>query len=133
MQVLASIAGGKDRIWVETHKGNCGVDELVRISELLGTRILLDTLGFACISEDPLKAMKSLMQFISGVQTKGFNWDKPFESMHVPLSETDINKTYLILQMLVDTNCSVTVETRSGSAPEDIKILQSLLALKSEY
>lgn len=133
VQVLASIAGGTDRIWVETHKGNCGVEELVRISELLGTRVLLDTLGLACISEDPIEAMTRLMQFVSGVQTKGFNWDNPLETMHVPLFKTDINKTYLILQMLADTNCSVTVETRSGSALEDIKVLQSLLAIKSEY
>ncbi|OMF12129.1 hypothetical protein BK131_19185 [Paenibacillus amylolyticus] len=132
VQVLASIAGGMDRIWVETHKGNCGVEELVRISELLGTRVLLDTLGLACISKDPLEATTSLMRFISGVQTKGFNWDNPYETIHVPLSETDINRTYLILQKLADTNCSVTVETRSGSAVEDIKVLQSLLARESE-
>ncbi|MNW37154.1 hypothetical protein D3C74_141880 [compost metagenome] len=127
VQVLASIAGGMDRVWVETHKGNCCVEELVRLSELLGTRVLLDTLGLACISNDPLEATTSLKRFISGVQTKGFNWDNPSETMHVPLSETDINKTYHILQMLMDTNYSVTVETRSGSALKDIMVLQSLL------
>ena len=127
VQVLAELAGGAERVLAETHHGCSGVDELIRLHEATGAHLLLDTMGLARITDDPEGDAERLAPIVRAVQVKGFDWQAPGESRHLPLSATDLSKTEAILRYVRDRAAAVTVETRAGSAQEDVRVLKNLL------
>lgn len=127
VQVLAEITGGADRVLMETHHGFSAVDELLRLHEETGAHLLIDTLGLARITNNPIGDAIRLAPIVRAVQVKGFDWSKPDRSQHIPLSATDLEKTIAILRYTAAHASAVTVETRAGSAVEDMVLLHSLL------
>ncbi|MCL6443037.1 MAG: hypothetical protein K6T83_06215 [Alicyclobacillus sp.] len=129
VHVLAEIAGGADRVLAETHHGFSEVDELLRLHEETGAHLLLDTMGLARITDDPIGDTVRLAPLVRAVQVKGFDWSKPGKSRHMPLSTTNLDKTAAILRHIAGRACTITVETKAGSAVEDLDVLNSLLPI----
>ncbi|MCP3776518.1 hypothetical protein NLX71_25055 [Paenibacillus sp. MZ04-78.2] len=131
IQVLTEIAGASDHVLVETHDGFSAVEELLYLHEVTGAHILLDTLGFACLTRDPFSDIAKLAPLVRAVQVKGFDWTNPKKSLHVPLSGINLEYTVMILQHVLKPPCPITVETRAGSAIEDLSLLHSLCRIST--
>lgn len=124
---LAQSTGKKENILIETHHGFCDVEELLKLHDLFGVKVVLDTMGLAKISIDPLEDVKRLAPIIHSVQVKGFDWDNPINSMHIPLRDTEIKKTMLIFDIIAEYTSIVTLESKADSLYDDIEILKKLL------
>lgn len=118
---LADRLGGPGDVLVETHQGGASPTQLAALHAETGVRILVDTLGLARISSDPLDAATRLAPSVTVAQVKGFDWSAPRHTRHLPLA-TGAGPTRALLAGLPRL-ARVTVETRAESAAEDLRLL----------
>lgn len=126
VEILAELAGSPENVLLETHHGYSSIDELITLHKETEAHILLDTMGLARISTDPMGDSERISTLVRAVQVKGFDWAQPNESRHIPLVGPSLDKTITILQQM-PANTPVTVETRTASGIEDMAILRSIL------
>lgn len=106
-----------EQVLVETHRGGAGPDELVRLCERYGCRLVLDNLGLDDIAADFRGALGDLAPLTAAVQVKGFEPDRA----HRPLTEGDLGWLAAFRNARVD----VTVESRAGTPHQDLRVLRT--------
>ncbi|TYR78262.1 hypothetical protein FZC66_20065 [Priestia megaterium] len=119
VQCLTNIAGNVKDIYVETHYGYASISDHVDLYEEMGISTLLDIMGLAKISQDPINDSKKISEFTYGVQTKGFDWKNPLCSLHLPISKIDLQNNKNILDNIKSEIKFLTIETKSHSFRED--------------
>jgi hypothetical protein len=129
---LAALVGGPEQVLVETHHGYAPVPELAELCERAGTRVLLDTMGLARIHPDPAAAAAQLAPWIPYAQVKGFDWDAPGTSRHLPLASSCAAVTRAVLAAAGALR-AVTVESKAAAAlAEDVALLRSWYPVGTE-
>lgn len=128
IQILVKILGSTDKILIETHHGYSNVNEILRIHEIAGTHVLLDTMGLARITDDLEYDARRLAPISNAMQVKGFNWSDPEKSLHLPLAQTDIERSLKILNCITKHSSIITIESKAGVPLEDISTLKSMLS-----
>lgn len=131
VRTLSALAGGNESVLIETHRGFSSVEELEQLHAETGIRLVLDTLGLAHITPTPLEVVQRIAPMVAAVQVKGFDWENPAQSLHVPLSRTDISKTAAVLGALTGKERYVTVETKAGTSLDDLEVIHRILILGS--
>ncbi|MFI9628867.1 hypothetical protein [Streptomyces sp. NPDC052042] len=122
VRALADLVGGPHLVLAETHHGYAPVEELAALCTRAGTGIVLDTLGLARITDDPVRAVGRLARWISYAQVKGFDPDDPHTSPHLPLGSSCADLTHRLLTTAGPLK-AVTVESKAGSLAEDTALL----------
>nr|WP_181411761.1 hypothetical protein [Streptomyces sp. FR1] len=120
---LAKRVGDASNVLVETHEGGASPQTLAVLHAETGVRLLLDTLGLARITADPLAAARLLCTLVPAAQVKGFDWESPHDTRHLPLAEA-AGPTQALLAALPQL-AYVTVETRAGSHTEDLSLVNT--------
>ncbi|AUA17204.1 hypothetical protein GTZ89_14855 [Streptomyces sp. SID8382] len=123
VDALADQVGGVGNVLVETHYGGESPQTLAALHAETGVRLLLDTLGLARISPDPLVVAGGLSALVPAAQVKGFDWKNPRDTRHLPLAET-AGPTRTLLAALPQL-ARVTVETHAGSHVEDLSLINT--------
>ncbi|MET7622699.1 hypothetical protein [Streptomyces sp. NPDC005408] len=121
IRALTSRVGASNLVLVETHHGYAPVDELAALCERAGTSILLDTMGLARIAPDPVSAAARLSPMTSSAQVKGFAWEHPHTSQHLPL-DSCAEPTREVLAAAGALR-AITVESKAPSLAEDTSLL----------
>ncbi|MBM7443043.1 hypothetical protein [Streptomyces sp. HB132] len=121
IRALTARVGASHLVLIETHHGYAPVDELAALCERAGTGILLDTMGLARIAPDPVSAAARLSPMTAFVQVKGFAWEHPATSRHLPL-DSCAESTREVLAAAGPLR-SITVESKAPSLAEDIALL----------
>lgn len=115
------------KILCETHHGCCSVRELIKLNELFDIYVVLDIFGLAKISQQPIKDSYILAPITECVQVKGFDWENPHKSTHLPLRKTDYLKTKVIIKILSNFTRKITLETKSNSVVDDLNLLHETI------
>ncbi|OPF76707.1 hypothetical protein VT50_0222950 [Streptomyces antioxidans] len=123
VRALADRVGGVENVLVETHDGGASPQTLAALHTEMGVRLVLDTLGLARITPDPLDAAGELSALVPAAQVKGFDWKSPRDTRHLPLAQY-AGPTRTLLAALPRL-ARVTVETHAGSHAEDLILINT--------
>lgn len=124
LDLLAEHAGGRHRIHLETHAGYAEVDDLLWWAEEHGVRLLLDSMGLAGISADPLADVRRIAAHVDLAQVKGFVLSGA-GARHRPLAEQE--EWHRSLLTGTGSLAAVTVESKAGVLADDLACLDRIL------
>ncbi|MGV9308927.1 hypothetical protein ACWDLG_36620 [Nonomuraea sp. NPDC003727] len=105
-------------VLIETHRGHAGPDELMRLCDRYGCRLLIDNLGLHGISRDFEADLTRLALLARAVQVKGFGCGD--RHRHRPLTGDDLRW----LRLAGDDVTDLTVESHAGVPEQDLSVLR---------
>ena len=118
------------KIFVETHYGYANISTLLELNKMFGINLLLDIMGFMKISTKPMEDLKLISHAIESIQIKGFDWNNPRESKHLPInyrSVYQIEKCLNLIYIYNSKSIPITIETKSTTFIEDYKHIYKIL------
>jgi hypothetical protein len=114
------------RLAVETHAASPALAPLARVLEAEGIAAVVDTLGLARVGADLAAARAFLREHAVAVQVKGFERTAG-GYRHVPLRRAVAVARWTV-SLVADSALPVTVETKAGSAADDLAVLREAFA-----
>lgn len=120
---LVDRVGRSVDVLVETHHGYADVDELEVLARTFGVSILLDTMGLARITDDPVGAAARLAPWTRFAQVKGFDPDQVSTSRHEALTGASSSLTRRLIAAAGGVE-AITLETRSPTIADDLAAMR---------
>jgi len=117
LAALADAVGGPGRVALETHRGHAPVAEVVAWAQEDGTSVVLDSMGLAGVSADPVEDARRLDPHVRFVQVKGFE-EIDGRTRHRPLEHDAEWHTKLLA--VLSNPAAITVESRAGDLARDV-------------
>lgn len=121
---FAELVRGREaeQVLVETHFGYAAIDELLRLCDRYGCRLVLDNQGLAQIGADVRSEEARLLTRTAAIQVKGFTLpsDPNERPRHRALDCEDLGW----LAPFASTGVDITVESRAGVPQADLQVLR---------